>query len=67
MLNTIGYNLRLLRFKHNFTLAQVAQAIDISVNTLSRYENNERFPQKEIILKLADFYDVKVEYILIGD
>jgi transcriptional regulator with XRE-family HTH domain len=67
MLNTIGYNLRLLRFKHNFTQAQVAQAINISVNTLSRYENNERFPQKEIIQRLADFYDVKVEYILIRD
>ena len=65
-LGSFGYNLRLLRFKRNLTQSQVAEGTEISVNSISRYERNQRFPKKEDIQKLANFYEVKVEEILMN-
>lgn len=67
MINTIGHNLRILRFKKNLTQSQAAQGLGISVNTLGKYENNKCFPQKEFIQKAAKFYEVGIEDILIGE
>jgi predicted DNA-binding transcriptional regulator AlpA len=67
LLRTIGYNLKLLRFKYNFTQTHVSEATGIHVKSISRYENDESFPKKEEIQKLADFYKVEVEEILVGD
>ncbi|MEK5445126.1 helix-turn-helix domain-containing protein [Fredinandcohnia sp. FSL W7-1320] len=66
MFFTIGQSLRMLRFKKNLTQLEVARNIGISVNSLSRYENDERFPKKKVIEKLADFYGVEVNQILIN-
>ncbi|WP_453992087.1 helix-turn-helix domain-containing protein [Bacillus nitroreducens] len=60
---SIGYNLRLLRFQKNVTQSKVAEVIGISKNTLSRYENNERIPNEELLNKFADFYEVPVTKI----
>mgnify|MGYP005828186581 CR=1 FL=1 len=67
MINSIGYNLRMLRFKHNLTQKQVAEATGISINSISVYENDKRFPKKEEIQKLADFYKADIDEILIGN
>lgn len=65
-LGSIGYNLRLLRFKRNLTQSQVAEGTEISVNSISRYERNQRIPKEEDIQKFANFYEVEVEEILIN-
>lgn len=31
---------------------------------LSKYENNERVPPTETLVRLADFFDVSIDYIL---
>ena len=31
---------------------------------LSKFENNERIPPTETLLRLADFYHVSIDYIL---
>ena len=31
---------------------------------LSKFENGERVPPTETLIKLADFYDVSIDYIL---
>nr|WP_309101108.1 helix-turn-helix transcriptional regulator [Fredinandcohnia onubensis] len=63
---SIGHNLRMLRFQKNFSQIQVAQAIGISENSLSRYENDVRTPKKEILYKFAELYEVPVSDIIGG-
>ncbi|WP_456274885.1 helix-turn-helix domain-containing protein [Bacillus sp. AK031] len=55
----------MLRFKNNITQRQIAEATGISVNSIVRYENNQRIPNKEVICKLAEFYKVDVGKILL--
>ncbi len=52
-----------LRKEKGLTLQQVADAIGVGNNTISRYENGKREPKLETWLKLAEFFNVPVAYL----
>lgn len=52
-----------LRKEKGLTLQQVADAIGVGNNTISRYETGKREPKLETWLKLADFFGVSVSYL----
>lgn len=56
--------LELLMQENNYTLKKVSENTDIPVTTLSGYKKNLRTPKKENALKLADYFDVTVPYLL---
>ena len=43
---------------------ELAQYLHIRQNTYSQYENAQRQLPIEVLLRLADFYDVSTDYIL---
>lgn len=47
-------------------LSQKELAIEMGVkqNTISQYENNIKRPSYEILILLADFFDVSIDYLL---
>lgn len=46
------------------TLEKVSKDIGISIANLSRYEREDVEPKKETWIKLADYYDVPVAYLM---
>ena len=56
--------LRQTRKLKGITLDEVAEDIGITKQALSYYENEKREPKKEIWIKLADYYDVPVSYLM---
>lgn len=60
---SIGTNLRILKFKKNLTQEEAAKALGISTCMVGRYERSENQPRKDTIQKLANFYGVNVEEI----
>lgn len=59
--------LRELRKKRGLTMKQLGEIIGASESTISLYENERRQPSYETLLKLAEYFDVSVDYILRGD
>ena len=57
-------NLKLLRKKKGYTQIAVQMHTGIEQALLSKFENGERIPPTETLLKLADFYGVSIDYIL---
>ena len=57
--------MRLKELRRNRKLKQIdlAEVLNCSQGVYSRYENEEREPPFDIIKKLADYYDVTVDYI----
>lgn len=53
-----------LRKEKGLTLQQVADAIGVGNNTISRYETGKREPNLAVINRLADFFNVSVDYLL---
>ena len=56
--------LRQLRKAKGYTQIRVQMETGIEQALLSKYENGERIPPTETLLKLADFYHVSVDYLL---
>lgn len=49
---------------NNLTQRQVASALDISQPSYIRYENGAAEPSLESLVRLADLFDVSVDYLL---
>lgn len=59
----LGNRLREVRKSKNLTIQQVADAIGVGRNTISRYENEKHYPKPKTWQKLADFFGVSVAYL----
>ena len=57
-------NLKLLRKQAGYTQIAVQMKTGIEQALLSKFENEERVPPTETLLRLADFYNVSIDYIL---
>lgn len=61
LLEAVGPRLRALRRQREATLAQVSASTGISVSTLSRLEAGQRRPTLELLLPLAQTYQVALD------
>ena len=57
-------NLNLLLKSTVYTQIAVQMKTGIEQALLSKFENGERVPPTETLIRLADFYDVSIDYIL---
>lgn len=66
-LQKIGACLRDLRKDKGLTQAQLAERFHVSGKTVSRWENGVHMPDLELLLELADFYEVDLRALLKGE
>ena len=52
-----------LRKSRGLSRQTVAEAIHIAVRTYQRYENDEREPTASVLVELADFYEISIDYL----
>lgn len=57
-------NLKKLRKEKGYTQIALQMKTGIEQALLSKFENGERVPPTETLIKLAEFYDVSIDYIL---
>lgn len=67
MPKTLGEKLRALRRSHNYTQQQISRILFIGRAAYSNYENDKRLPSYECLAAIADFYDVKIDYLIRAD
>lgn len=60
----LGNRLKNLRDENNFSQKDVANKLNISNATLSQYESGVRQPSYDILKKIADIYNVSIDYLL---
>lgn len=63
LLVDIGHKLKNLRLEKDVTLEELAQSIGSSRSLLSKYERGASEPGLRQLKKLADFYDVSLDYL----
>ncbi len=72
MLFQFATRLKELRLKKGYTQKKVAERISregvsVSKNSLAKYEVGRTYPNLEVAAALADFYDVSLDYLAMGD
>lgn len=59
-----GDRLKQLREESRLTRGDLSDRLKVSYSTVSKYETNVRFPDKETLVFLADLFDVSLDYLL---
>ena len=57
-------NLRNIREDRDIKQKDIAKVLNVSQNTYSQYETGVISLTAEVLIKLADFYDVSIDYLL---
>lgn len=63
-MSSLSERLKYLRIDNNITQKELAKQIGISERGIIRYEIGERNPTIEIIIAIADFFDVSLDYLV---
>ena len=62
--NILGQRIRNLREDNDLTQRDLSQLIGLTPKMISFYENNQRTPPVDILLKLAKIFHVTTDYLL---
>ena len=56
--------IRELRKQKNITMKELGKKIGVSESTISLYENGKHAPDNNMLIALADYFDVSIDYLL---
>ena len=60
---TIGDKIKKLRKESNLSQGQLALKIGTDARRISKYENNINLPTTETLIKIADYFNVSLDYL----
>ena len=63
----IGSFIKELRKEQNLTQEELAEKFNVARRTVSRWETGSNIPDLDILIEMADFYDVNLREILDGE
>ena len=66
-MNNLGERLYELRTRHEMSQGDLAEKIDVSRQTISKWENNMSIPELDKIISLSNVFGVTVDYLVKGD
>lgn len=63
-MNKFAERLKELRIEKGLSQRDLAKAIDLSQAAIVHWENNRRVPSANVIILLAQFFEVSTDYLL---
>lgn len=64
MVINLGLRIRLLREKHGLKQINLANALQVSPQAVSKWEKGANFPDIPLLLKIGKLFDVSIDYLL---
>jgi transcriptional regulator with XRE-family HTH domain len=59
-----GFRLKALRKEHRMLQKDLAILLDLSSDTIAKYERNQRTPNPDTLQKISDIFGVSLDYLL---
>ena len=59
-----GERIKALRESMNYSQMKVAEIFGVGQSSIVRYEKGDASPPLELLVKIADYYDVSLDYLL---
>ncbi|UNL87448.1 helix-turn-helix domain-containing protein [Priestia koreensis] len=63
----LSYNLKAKREEHHFSQEDVAKVLNISRQSISKWENGNCYPDLDNLIKLSDLYKISLDELIKGD
>ena len=66
-MDSFGKTLKTLRNSRNISATKLSEDLNIHRGSLSNWETGRRTPDSEMLLKIANYFNVSVDYLLGND
>ena len=66
-MDNFGKTLKMLRNNRNISAVKFSEDLNIHRGSLSNWETGRRTPDSEMLLKIANYFNVSVDYLLGND
>ena len=63
-MSTFGERLKELREEKNMFATQLAKILEVESATISNWEKDIRTPKKDMLIKIADYFDCSLDYLV---
>ena len=60
-------NIRRLRLEHRLTQKELADIVGITQQCINNYENRSTYPSFDVLMKMADYFHVSLDYLCLGE
>lgn len=60
----LGSTIKKLRKDYKLTQSDLANLLKVSISAVALWETNKRYPNLNIILKIANIFNVSIDYLL---
>lgn len=60
----VGEKIKELRLEKNLSQAELSKLLSIDKSTIAKYETNVREPKVYILWKIADYFEVTLDYLV---
>jgi len=64
---SVGEKIKLLRKEMGYSQDELSKKINTDGRQISRYENGKFLPSADVIVKLAQVFNVTIDYLLLDD
>ena len=62
---TMGEKITILRKRNGFSQEELAQELNVSRQSVSRWEKNQAFPETEKLIQISKLFSCSIDYLLI--
>lgn len=63
-MSTFGTRLKRLRINKDMTQQDFAEHFDLNKSSISKYEKDKNLPENQLLMEIADYFNVSVDYLL---
>lgn len=63
-MSVLGNNIRFLREESNLTQVALADILNVGNVAVSQYESGTRVPSDDVKIRIADYFNVSLDYLL---
>ncbi len=63
-MSTFGTRLKRLRLNMDMTQQDFAEQFNLNKSSISKYEKDKNLPKNQLLIEIADFFNVSVDYLL---
>ena len=63
---SFGERLYKLRSEKNISQEELAELLDVSRQSISKWENDKAYPEMTRLLFMSDYFDVSLDYLMRG-
>lgn len=61
---TFGERLKILRNEKQMTGEELGKIFNVTKTAISNWENGNRFPDEPVLIQIADYFNVALDYLL---